>query len=154
MRRWVQRETHRSPCCRASGGRLKVICLLSVSFALIVNQDCLKAKPASIEHIRQLFRLATVTEPRIWVKADIDLSDEMWEPDQIAAEQSYQNQIMKDDDKDTGPNAGLNIASSNAIARSHSGKRLLHVQEWYSGHGYYRLDQTVSLRENHPPSCG
>jgi hypothetical protein len=72
------------------------------------------------------------------VVAEISSNEAKWSEEQIAAEMSYQNGLYKD-------LAQLPEATqrerSNAIARSHSGRRTLRVQEWYSA-GHYRLDQT------------
>jgi hypothetical protein len=77
------------------------------------------------------------------VTADITLSDPPWTQEQIATEIKHQNEVMRSADRllKGSQRAEQFIASSNAIAQSHSGVRVLHVQEWYSGN-HYRLDQT------------
>ncbi len=57
---------------------------------------------------------------------------------EIASEIKSQNELYKDL-KDLPEAEQRN--RTNAVARSHSGTNVLHVQEWYSG-SHYRLDQT------------
>ena len=115
---------------------LKISCIIIFMF---VGTLAVVGRPATVGEIRQLFRLATVQEFRVWVQADITYNELQWTPDQVSAELSRQAIVMKDYDHGAQLTPDLLTASSNNIARAHSGRRTLHVQEWYSEEHYYRL---------------
>jgi hypothetical protein len=85
-----------------------------------------------------LFDLATVTPQRQRVVADITTYEPKWSEEQIATEIEKQNELFPDMRR--LPESEQQDRT-NAVARSHSGVRIRHVQEWYSGN-LYRLDQT------------
>lgn len=109
-----------------------MLCLLGL------NASAAESRPASLDEIQALFDLATVGPQKLRMVADITSYEPKWTEEQIAAEINQQNERFRD-------LAQLPEATqrerTNAIARSHSGRRILHVQEWYSA-GYYRQDQT------------
>lgn len=108
---------------------LGVVCLVSIAA---------DKRPASLDEIQQLFDLATFPPQRMRIVADIVSIEPKISEAKIASEIKYQNETYKDA---RGLTDAQYQASSNAIARSHSGTRILHIQEWYSPR-YYRLDQT------------
>lgn len=124
--------------------KLKILRLQQIACGILSCLVCIQAiglesRPASIAEIQALFDLAIFGPQRLWVEADISSSETPWSPEQIAAEVKLQSEMMND--LQHGSTMALQQARSNAIARSHSGTRVLHVQEWYSGN-HYRLDQT------------
>ena len=115
-----------------------LISLGLLSCLLCVEVSGAESRPASLDEIQTLFDLAAVKPQRLRVVADIVSTETPWSEEQIAAEMAHQNELSKD--LAQLPEA-IQRERINAIARSHSGVRILHVQEWYSG-GHYRLDQT------------
>jgi len=107
--------------------------LMLCAWATLAN-----ARPASYEEAQMLFDLATTKPQRLWVVAEIHSNPPSSSHEQIAAEIAHQNELYPDLEK--LPEAQQR-ARTNAIARSRSGDRILHVREWYSG-DLYRLDQT------------
>ena len=101
------------------------------------------SRPASIDEINQLFNLAIARPERSRFVADIELIEPPATQDQIAATLKLENEVMKTRDGRLSPEQmeSLVIARSNALVRAMSGRRIQHVEEWYSGH-YNRLDQT------------
>lgn len=93
-------------------------------------------RPATTSEIQALFDLATVAPQRLRVVADIITYEPAWSGEDVVREMEQQNKLYKDLAQSQSQQE-----RSNAIARSHSGKRIQHVQEWYSGN-HYRLDQT------------
>lgn len=118
--------------------RLSLISLGLLSCLLCLEASAADSRPASLDEIQTLFDLATAGPQRLRVVADIITYETKWSEEQIAAAIKYQNEIYKD--LGQLPEA-VQRARTNAVARSHSGMRILHVQEWYSA-GHYRLDQT------------
>jgi hypothetical protein len=122
---------------------LRTIGLGLISLGLLSCLFCVEAsvadsRAASLEEIQTLFDLATVGPQRMRVVADIVSNEPKWSEEQIAAEIRRQNELYND----LGPlPEAMQRERTNAAARSHSGMRILHVQEWYSA-GHYRLDQT------------
>ncbi len=96
------------------------------------------SRPASLDELQMLFDLATVGPQRLRVVADIVSTEPKWSEEQVAAEIRSQDEMFPDLGRSSDANQR---ARTNAVARSHSGTRILHVQEWYSG-PHYRLDQT------------
>jgi len=128
---------------RRVGVHPRIIGLSLTSLALVSCLFCVKAsgagsRPASLDEIQALFELATVGPQRMRILADILSNEPKWSEEQIAAEIKHQNELYKDLGR--LPEA-IQRERTNAAARSHSGMRILHVQEWYSA-GHYRLDQT------------
>ena len=109
-------------------------------FLLTVEAYAAETRPASIAEIQALFDLATVGPQHLRVVADIKTSGLPWTQEQISQELKDQDEMMQ---KGLGSkmNGTLQRDASNAIARSHSGLRIQHIEEWYSG-SHYRLDQT------------
>jgi len=97
-----------------------------------------ESRPATLDEIQTLFDLAKSGPPRLRVVADITSNEPKFSAEEIAAAIKYQNEIYPDLAKLPDE---TQRARTNAAARSHSGTRVLHVQEWYSGR-HYRLDQT------------
>jgi hypothetical protein len=132
--------------------RLNLVSLGLLSCLFCVGASGADSRLASLDEIQALFDLATVGPQRMRVVADIFSNETKWSDEQIAAEIKNQNELFKDLAR--LPEARQQDRT-NAVARSHSGRRILHVQEWYSG-GHYRLDQTdegmVSAQylKNHP----
>jgi hypothetical protein len=118
--------------------RPKLIALAFLSCVFCIEASNADSRPASLEEIQTLFNLATVGPQRLRVVADISSTEPKISEEKIAAEIHYQNEMYRD--LGQLPDA-TQRERTNAIARSHSGIRILHVQEWYSG-GHYRLDQT------------
>jgi hypothetical protein len=118
--------------------RLNLIALGFLSCVFCVKASKADSRPASLEEIQSLFNLATIGPQRLRVVADISSTEPQISEEKIAAEIHYQNETYKD--LRQLPDA-TQRERTNAIIRSHSGIRILHVQEWYSG-DHYRLDQT------------
>ena len=122
-----------------------IIATLLLSLASLFGNENQPAtsRPASLSEISELFNLAIDRPSRSHFVADITLKSPAWTKDQIGDELRLQNE------KDMGESkrltikqmADLVVARSNAIVKSHSGIRIQHVEEWYSGH-LYRLDLT------------
>ena len=114
-----------------------------ISFVFLSCLNCLVAvgaesRPATLDEIQTLFDLAKIGPPRLRVVADITSNEPKYSEQEIAAAIKSQNEMYPDLAKSSDE---TQRARTNAIARSHSGTRVLHVQEWYSGR-HYRLDQT------------
>jgi len=101
------------------------------------------ARPASIGEIQELFDLAVARPLRSHFVAEIELIQDPGTQDEVAAALKRQNEVMKERDKRHPKTrmAGIFAARSNAVLQSMSGRRIQHVEEWYSGH-YNRLDET------------
>jgi hypothetical protein len=128
-------------CCTNAISNPTVAKLLLFVCTLLCCLPCVEVsaaetRPASKAEIQALFDLATVGPQRLRVVADIYMRELPISQEQIS--QELKAQIK---DLGHGMNSTWERDSSNAIARSHSGLRILHVQEWYSGN-HYRLDQT------------
>jgi hypothetical protein len=132
--------------------RLGLISFGLLSCLLCVEASDTNSRPASLDEIQTLFNLVTVGPQRQRVVADITSYETKWSEEQIAMAIKQQNEMLPDMGR--LPEAEQRDRT-NAVARSHSGIQILHVQEWYSGN-LYRLDQTdegmVSQRyiTNHP----
>jgi hypothetical protein len=120
--------------------QLRLFCSGLLFFLLTVEAYAAETRPASIAEIQALFDLATVGPQHLRVVADIKTSGLPWTQEQISQELKDQDEMMQ---KGLGSkmNGTLQRDASNAIARSHSGLRIQHIEEWYSG-SHYRLDQT------------
>lgn len=121
----------------------RIIRLSLISLGILSCLTCFAAsgadsRPASLDEIQTLFDLATVGPQRMRVVADITTYEPKWSKEQVAAEIKNQNELFPDLPRLPEATQRERI---DAIARSHSGIRILHVQEWYSA-GHYRLDQT------------
>lgn len=121
-----------------------IICFV-FEFALWGGQEQLPAsRPASIDEITQLFNLVIAQPPkRIRFVADIKIIQPSWTEGQIDDELKRINNFMQSRHRGLSQDklAKLELVQSNAIVKAHSGERVLHIEEWYSGH-FYRLDQT------------
>lgn len=109
-----------------------------LSCLLDVEASDTNLRPASLDEIQTLFNLAIVSPQRERLVADITLHETKWSQEQIATAVEQQNELMPDMRR--LPEAEQRDRT-NAIKASHSGIRILHVQEWDSGN-LYRLDQT------------
>jgi hypothetical protein len=103
------------------------------------------SRPASLLEIQQIFDLATATKPdRCRFEADIEVTTPPYTTEQVKTTLAQiENSILWDTNERLKPQqkASLEIDQSNAIVKAHSGKRIQHVREWFSGN-YYRLDIT------------
>jgi len=118
--------------------RTSLISLGLLSCLLCAEASDTNSRPASLDEIQTLFDLATIGPQRQRVVADITSYETKWSEEQIATAIEQQNKMFPDMRR--LPEA-VQRDRTNAIARSNSGIRILHVQEWYSG-SHYRLDQT------------
>ena len=116
------------------------------------------SRAASLIEIQQLFALATAARPqRCEFEADIELSTLPYTKAQMEKELADVKNFMSDVNARMKPQAYADwvIAQSNAIVKAHSGKRIQHVREWYSGN-YYRMDMndeaagTENFMRTHP----
>jgi len=101
------------------------------------------SRPATEVEIRQLFDLATASRPeRCRFEADIEVTTPPYTVEQVKKELAGIEDFMQRDNARLTPRqkADWRIAQSNAIVKAHSGRRLMHVREWFSGN-YYRLDK-------------
>lgn len=96
------------------------------------------ARQATLGEIQMVFDLAAFSPRQIRVAGTVITTEPKWTPEQIGAELKKQNELYPDLAR--LPDLQQK-ARSNAIAQSHSGLRIIHVQEWHSA-GNYRLDQT------------
>ena len=99
-------------------------------------------RPASLVEIQQLFDLARATKPdRCRFEADIEVTTPPYTKEQVKTTLAEIENFMRDANARLKPQqkASLEIDQSNAIVKAHSGKRIQHVREWFSGN-YYRLD--------------
>lgn len=117
------------------------MCSASLVFGLDNPLD--SSRPASASEIQQLFELATRQPKQMHILADIKEIGLGWTKEQIAAELEQQTMIMSNSDVNLpkSKRIALLLTRSNIIASSHSGVKIKHVEEWYSGYKY-RLDQT------------
>jgi RNA polymerase sigma factor (sigma-70 family) len=102
------------------------------------------SRPASLLEIQQLFDLATAAKPdRCRFEADIEVTTPPYATEQVKTTLAGIENWMRDTNERLKPQqkASLEIDQSNAIVKAHSGKRIQHVREWFSGN-YYRLDIT------------
>ena len=100
------------------------------------------SRAASLSEIQQLFALATAARPqRSQFVADIELTTKPYTKAQVETELSEIETMMQKDSArwSTEQKSEWRIVQSNAIVKAHSGKRIQHVREWYSGN-YFRLD--------------
>jgi hypothetical protein len=115
------------------------------------------SRPATLEEIRQLFALATNAPNRCEIEADIEVVTPPYTKAQVEAALAGVKKFMADANANLTPQKELDweITESNAVVESHSGRRIYHVREWYSGN-YARQDITEDLtgteyfRKNHP----
>jgi hypothetical protein len=99
-------------------------------------------RPASLPEIQRLFTLATASKPqRSRFEADIEVTTKPYTEAQVGKALAEVEQVMQAElSRWNGmQKAEWRIAQSNAIVKAHSGKRIQHVREWYSGK-FYRLD--------------
>jgi hypothetical protein len=115
---------------------LIVFGLLSCLFCAEASDT--NSRPASLDEIQTLFKLAAIGPGQLRVVADITSSDIKWSGEQVAKAIAEQNEMFPNM---KGMPQKRQQERTNAVARSHTGTRILHVQEWYSGN-LYRLDQT------------
>lgn len=116
---------------------LCVFSLLSLRAELAV--DCTgAARPATKEEIRMLYGLATHNPKKFKVVADIRAREAPWSQQQIDDELGRQSEVLKEKSSRLSPRrySLLQLAQSNSIAQSHSGDKVKHVREWYSGKSY------------------
>ena len=120
------------------------ICVI-LEFSLWAGQEqSPPSRPASIDEIRQLFNLAIAQPPkRIRFVADIKIIQPSWDEGRVVKELKRINDFMQSRNRGLSQKerAELELFQSNAVVKAHSGERILHIEEWYSGQ-YYRLDQT------------
>lgn len=129
-------------------GTIGAVVLIGAATSLVVisklhGRPVQPARAASLLEIQQLFELATATKPdRCLFEADIELTTPPYTTEQVKTELAEIENVMRDENARLKPQqkASLEIAQSNAIVKAHSGKRIQHVREWYSGN-YYRLDK-------------
>jgi hypothetical protein len=114
-----------------------VLCAL-LSCQTFTEASDANSRPASLAEIQKLFDLVTVGPQRQRFVAVITSSETKWSDEQIAAEIKQQNETFPDMMR---LSEARQRERTNAVAQSHSGIRILHVQEWYSGN-LYRIDQT------------
>jgi RNA polymerase sigma factor (sigma-70 family) len=115
------------------------------------------SRPATLDEIRQLFALATNAPDRCEIEADIEVITPPYTKAQVEAALADVNNFMQDANARLKPKqiADWEITESNAVVESHSGRRIQHVREWFSGN-YRRLDMTEDLagteyfRKTHP----
>jgi hypothetical protein len=115
------------------------------------------SRPATLDEIRQLFALATNKPNRCEIEADIEVITPPYTKAQVEAALAGVKNFMQDANARLKPKqlADWEITESNAVVESHSGRRIQHVREWFSGN-YRRLDTTDDLtgteyfRKNHP----
>ena len=99
------------------------------------------SRPATLDEVRQLLTLATNRPDRCEIEADIEVVTQPYTKAQVEAALADVKKFMQDANGRLKPKqlADWEIAESNAIVHSHSGKEIQHVREWYSGN-YNRLD--------------
>lgn len=104
------------------------------------------SRPASLDEIRQLLTLATNKPDRCEIEADIEVITPPYTKAQVGAALADVKKFMRDANARLKPKqiADWEIAESNAVVESHSGRRIQHVREWFSGN-YRRLDITDEL---------
>jgi RNA polymerase sigma factor (sigma-70 family) len=115
------------------------------------------SRPATLDEIRQLFTLATNRPVRCEIEADIEFITPPYTKAQIEAALAGVKNFMQDVNARETPKqlADWEITESNAVVESHSGRRIQHVREWFSGN-YRRWDITDDLtgteyfRKTHP----
>ena len=116
------------------------------------------SRAASLSEIQQLFALATAARPeRSQFVADIELTTKPHTKAQVETELAEIEAMMQQHFArwSTKQKSEWRIVQSNAIVKAHSGKRIQHVQEWYSGN-YFRLDMndeamgTENFMRTHP----
>ena len=105
-------------------------------------------RPASINEIKGLFDLATLHPKRTRFAAEVTITEPPRTKEQIAEELKLQNKVMEERDRVFRKQAtGIQTVRSNTIVEESSGRRVFHVQEWYSGNKY-RLDRTEKATIN------
>ena len=131
-------------------GVIGMFALIATITSLVVisnlrGREVHPSRPASLVEIQQLFDLVAATKPdRCRFVADIEVTTPPYTKEQVKTELAQiENSILWDTNARLKPQqkASLEIDQSNAIVKAHSGKRIQHVREWYSGN-YYRLDRT------------
>jgi len=121
--------------------RIIRLCLISLELLSCLphaEASDTNSRPASLDEIQSLFDLATVNPQRQRLVADITTYEPKWSQEQIATAIEQQNKMFPDMRR--LPEAEQRDRT-NAVARSHSGIRVLYVQDWYSGN-LFRRDQT------------
>jgi hypothetical protein len=118
--------------------RLGLISLSLLSCLHCVEASETNSRPASLDEIQTLFNLATVWPQRQRLVANITTYEPKWSQEQIATAIEQQNEMFPDMRRQ--PEAEQQDRT-NAVARSHTGIRILHIQDWYSGN-LFRRDQT------------
>ena len=99
-------------------------------------------RAAALSEVQQLFTLATAARPqRSQFVADIELTTPPYTKAQVGTALAEIANVMQQDRArwSTEQKSEWRIAQSNAIVKAHSGKRIQHVREWYSGN-FFRLD--------------
>ena len=148
-----------------AGVKLKFagMCFLGLVGAIIIVEAVSKHQPvapsraATLDEIQQLFALATNAPNRCEIEADIEVITPPYTKAQIEAALASVKNFMQDVNARETPKqiADLEITESNAVVESHSGRRIQHVREWFSGN-YRRLDITEEetgteyFRKTHP----
>ena len=99
------------------------------------------SRAATLPEIQELFALATNRPNRCEIEADIEVITPPYTKAQVEATLADVKKFMQDANARLKPKqlADWEIAESNAVVESHSGKEIQHVREWYSGN-YNRLD--------------
>jgi hypothetical protein len=125
-------------------GAFKLVIAIAVALPVlnIQGEENRRARSASTSEVQQLFSLATAPRPqRSRFVADIELTTAPATKAQVEAvlagiEEEMQSELSR---WSASQRANWRVVQSNAIVKARSGKRVLHVQEWYSGR-YFRLD--------------
>ena len=143
--------------------KIAALCVLGLAGAIIIVEAVSKHRPdapsraATLDEIRQLFALATNGPNRCEIEADIEVITPPYTKAQVEAALAGVKNFMRDANARETPKqiADWEMAESNAVVESHSGRRIYHVREWYSGN-YARQDITEDLtgteyfRKTHP----
>jgi hypothetical protein len=115
------------------------------------------SRAATLPEIQELFALATNRPDRCEIEADIEVITPPYTKAQVEDALADVKKFMQDANAHLTPKqiADWEITESNAVGESHSGRRIEHVREWYSGN-YARQDITEDLtgteyfRKTHP----
>jgi RNA polymerase sigma factor (sigma-70 family) len=120
---------------------LGLVGVVTIVGSLSIHQPQAPARAATLGEIRQLFTLATNRPARCEIEADIETITPPYTKAQVEAALLDIKKFMHDANARLTPQKELEweFAQSNAIVQAHSGKRIEHVREWFSGN-YSRLD--------------
>ena len=116
--------------------------IYAVMQARNAHAEAAPSRPATLLEIQELFDLATAAKPdRCRFEADIEVTTPPYSTEQVKTTLAGIENFMRDANARLQPQqkAAWEVDQSNAIVKAHSGKRIQHVREWYSGN-YYRLD--------------